>query len=36
LATLEKWVKESFSDIENKDVVLPNLGSPEPYGEKEL
>ena len=36
MATLEKWVKESFSDIENKDVELPNLGVPEPYGKKEL
>jgi insulysin len=34
--TLEKWVRESFSEIENKNVVLPNFGEPKPYGEKEL
>jgi secreted Zn-dependent insulinase-like peptidase len=36
LETLEKWVRQSFSDIENKNVVLPDLGYPKPYGEKEL
>ena len=28
---LEKWVNESFSPIENKDVTLPDLGTPESF-----
>jgi len=29
LDDLEKWVTEKFSPVENKDVVVPNLGEPE-------
>jgi|TARA_B110000285_G_C15121781_1_gene617638 insulysin len=31
LDQLEAWVKDKFSPIENKEVVLPNLGDPDPY-----
>jgi len=28
---LEQWVKSKFTDIANKEVVLPDLCSPEPF-----
>ena len=31
LDLLEQWVVEKFSPIENKEVVLPDLGKPTPY-----
>jgi insulysin len=31
IETMEKWVNEMFSGIENKDVSVPDLGSPKPY-----
>jgi insulysin len=33
---LEKWVTEKFSPIENKEVVLPDLGQPTPYPAENL
>jgi secreted Zn-dependent insulinase-like peptidase len=36
LDQLEEWVKDKFSPIENKEVVLPNLGDPDPYPENNL
>ena len=29
--SLEKWVTEKFSPVINKNVVVPNLGDPNPY-----
>jgi len=31
LEDLEKWVREKFSDVVNKDVTIPDLGSPPPW-----
>jgi secreted Zn-dependent insulinase-like peptidase len=31
---LEKWAHEKFSTIVNKDVTVPELGTPAPYDEK--
>jgi len=28
---LEDWVVSKFSEVQNKDVVLPDLGDPIPY-----
>ena len=28
---LEHWVTERFSTVENKEVVIPDLGSPAPF-----
>lgn len=36
LASLEKWVKEKFSAVKNKHVVLPDLGEPAPYPKENL
>lgn len=33
---MEEWVTEKFSAVENKDVVLPDLGSPPPYTRENL
>jgi len=33
---LEDYVTKVFSEIENKDVVLPDLGLPDPYPEERL
>jgi secreted Zn-dependent insulinase-like peptidase len=33
---LEKWAVELFTDIKNSDVVVPDLGSPAPYDNKNL
>jgi insulysin len=34
--SLEKWVTEKFSPVINKDVVVPNLGDPNPYPAENL
>jgi len=31
IESLEKWITDKFSPVVNKDVVLPNLGDPNPY-----
>jgi len=31
LDSLEKWTKEKFTPVENKDVTVPNLGDPAPF-----
>ena len=37
LEQLEKWVVEMFSAVENKEVVVPNLGEPKmPFDESNL
>ena len=36
LKTLEKWVKESFSEIKNKEVELPKLDDPLPWQQENL
>ena len=28
---LEKWVREKFSQVPNKNVVVPDLGNPAPF-----
>lgn len=33
---MEKWAHERFSSIVNKDVVIPELGDPAPYDDKNL
>lgn len=33
---LEKWVTEKFSAVENKEVVVPDLGSPAPFPKENL
>ena len=33
---MEEWVTEKFSTVENKNVVLPDLGSPAPYPRENL
>jgi len=33
---LEKWVTEKFSAVENKEVVVPDLGSPAPFPKEDL
>jgi len=33
---LEKWVTERFSPVENKEVVIPDLGSPAPFPKENL
>lgn len=30
---LENWVKSKFSSVENKQVIVPNLGEPAPFPE---
>lgn len=34
--TLEKWVSEKFKTVENKNVEVPDLGSPAPYADENL
>ena len=36
LEDLEEWVKEYFTEIENKDVEVPYLGDPMPFGSQNL
>jgi insulysin len=36
LEELETWVTTKFSLIENKNVVVPDLGVPAPYGPEQL
>ena len=36
LSMLEDWVVEKFSPIQNKEVVLPDLGVPNPYPNENL
>ena len=36
LDTLEGWVREKFTPIENKNVQRPDLGDPEPYRPQDL
>ena len=33
---LEKWVTEKFSPVENKEVVVPDLGNPAPFPKENL
>lgn len=33
---LEKWVTDKFSAVENKEVVVPDLGSPAPFPKENL
>ena len=33
---MEEWVHEKFAPIENKGVVIPNLGKPEPFPDSRL
>ena len=33
---LETWVSEKFSPVENKNVVLPDLGDPLPFPKESL
>jgi len=33
---LEKWVTEKFSAVENKEVEVPDLGSPHPFPKENL
>jgi len=33
---LETWVTEKFSAVENKEVVVPDLGSPAPFPKENL
>ena len=36
LDTLEQWVEELFSPIENKNVVLPDLSQPWPFPRQQM
>ena len=31
IATMEEWITEMFTPVINKNVVLPDLSTPEPY-----
>lgn len=33
---LEEWANKFFSSIENKNVIVPDLGTPAPYDQKNL
>jgi insulysin len=36
LSSLEEWVTEKFSEIVNKEIEVPFLGDPMPYGPENL
>jgi len=33
---MQTWVEDKFAPVVNKDVILPNLGDPQPYSKEYL